>query len=71
MERIKLSIAALAHLQITGFTKPIEIVFHYPVKIIQFGTRVLLRGLIVCLIDNANNNGFFQGRISVLKLKHV
>ncbi len=41
--------------------------FNYPEKILQFGTGVLLRGLVDYLVDKANKNGVFQGRIVVVK----
>ncbi|HVI43263.1 MAG TPA: tagaturonate reductase [Chitinophaga sp.] len=41
--------------------------FSFPEKILQFGTGVLLRGLVDYLVDNANRQGVFQGRIVVVK----
>lgn len=41
--------------------------FQYPEKILQFGTGVLLRGLVDYLVDKANKQGIFQGRIVVVK----
>lgn len=41
--------------------------FDLPVKVLQFGTGVLLRGLCDTLIDNANKQGVFNGRIVVVK----
>lgn len=41
--------------------------FTYPEKILQFGTGVLLRGLVDYLVDNANKQGIFKGRIVVVK----
>ncbi len=41
--------------------------FDLPVKVLQFGTGVLLRGLCDALIDNANKQGVFNGRIVVVK----
>nr|WP_294795689.1 tagaturonate reductase [uncultured Mucilaginibacter sp.] len=38
-----------------------------PVKILQFGTGVLLRGLTDHVIDKANRAGIFNGRIAVVK----
>jgi tagaturonate reductase len=40
---------------------------NYPEKILQFGTGVLLRGLVDYLVDNANKAGIFEGRIVVVK----
>ncbi len=41
--------------------------FAYPEKVLQFGTGVLLRGLVDYLIDKANKKGIFKGRIVVVK----
>ncbi len=41
--------------------------FELPEKVLQFGTGVLLRGLPDFLIDNANRQGIFNGRIVVVK----
>jgi tagaturonate reductase len=38
-----------------------------PEKVLQFGTGVLLRGLPDFLIDKANKQGIFNGRIAVVK----
>src|SRR6187402_3794211 len=38
-----------------------------PVKVLQFGTGVLLRGLTDHVIDKANRAGIFNGRIAVIK----
>jgi tagaturonate reductase len=38
-----------------------------PEKVLQFGTGVLLRGLPDYLIDNANRQGVFNGRVVVVK----
>lgn len=38
-----------------------------PEKVLQFGTGVLLRGLIDFFIDNANRQGAFNGRVVVVK----
>jgi len=38
-----------------------------PVKIVQFGTGVLLRGLPDYFVDKANRQGVFNGRIAVVK----
>ena len=46
---------------------PKEEQFHYPEKILQFGTGVLLRGLPDFYIDEANRCGQFQGRVVVVK----
>ncbi|TAH08441.1 MAG: tagaturonate reductase [Runella slithyformis] len=41
--------------------------FDLPVKVLQFGTGVLLRGLCDFLIDAANKQDIFNGRIVVVK----
>lgn len=41
--------------------------FQFPEKILQFGTGVLLRGLVDYLVDKANKEGVFKGRIVVVK----
>ncbi|WP_073287748.1 tagaturonate reductase [Hymenobacter psychrotolerans] len=41
--------------------------FQLPEKVLQFGTGVLLRGLPDYLIDKANRQGIFNGRIVVVK----
>lgn len=41
--------------------------FQYPEKVLQFGTGVLLRGLVDYLVDKANKKGIFSGRIVVIK----
>lgn len=47
--------------------KPNEKIFSLPEKIVQFGTGVLLRGLVDYFVDVANNKGIFNGRIVVVK----
>ncbi|QHS60574.1 tagaturonate reductase [Chitinophaga agri] len=44
-----------------------ESYFNYPERILQFGTGVLLRGLVDYLVDKANKSGSYQGRIVVVK----
>ncbi len=46
---------------------PEQSVFELPEKVLQFGTGVLLRGLPDYLIDKANRQGIFNGRIVVVK----
>ncbi len=41
--------------------------FQLPEKILQFGTGVLLRGLVDYLVDTANKQGVFNGRIAIVK----
>jgi tagaturonate reductase len=47
--------------------KPMVNCFDLPVKVIQFGTGVLLRGLSDYIIDKANREQIFNGRIVVVK----
>lgn len=44
-----------------------ERLFHLPEKVIQFGTGILLRGLVDYLIDKANKNNCFNGRVVIVK----
>ncbi|MDJ1495568.1 tagaturonate reductase [Cytophagaceae bacterium DM2B3-1] len=46
---------------------PISDMLQLPEKVLQFGTGVLLRGLTDYLIDKANRQGIFNGRIVVVK----
>lgn len=46
---------------------PAENVFDLPEKVLQFGTGVLLRGLPDFLINKANNENVFNGRIVIVK----
>ncbi|MBK7870307.1 MAG: tagaturonate reductase [Saprospiraceae bacterium] len=46
---------------------PGEHVLELPEKVLQFGTGVLLRGLPDFLIDNANRQGLFNGRVVMVK----
>src|SRR5580700_6129397 len=41
--------------------------FEFPIKVLQFGTGVLLRGLPDYFIDKANKEGIFKGRVGVIK----
>jgi tagaturonate reductase len=50
-----------------GLIIPEAALFKLPEKVLQFGTGVLLRGLPDCLIDKANRQGIFNGRIAVVK----
>ncbi|NLR63945.1 tagaturonate reductase [Chitinophaga varians] len=44
-----------------------EKIFHFPEKILQFGTGVLLRGLVDYLVDQGNRSGCYEGRVVVVK----
>lgn len=46
---------------------PTPAAFALPEKVLQFGTGVLLRGLPDFLIDQANRQGIFNGRVVVVK----
>ncbi|GAA4507031.1 tagaturonate reductase [Hymenobacter ginsengisoli] len=46
---------------------PPPALFELPEKVLQFGTGVLLRGLPDFLIDQANRQGLFNGRVVVVK----
>jgi len=46
---------------------PTPALFELPEKVLQFGTGVLLRGLPDFLIDQANRQGIFNGRVVVVK----
>ncbi|MES1221114.1 MAG: altronate oxidoreductase, partial [Bacteroidota bacterium] len=48
-------------------SKPDDKIFALPEKVLQFGTGVLLRGLVDYFIDKANNKGIFNGRIVIIK----
>lgn len=64
----KLSIDILAELQDNpNLQVPKRNALELPEKVLQFGTGVLLRGLPDFLIDQANRQGLFNGRIVVVK----
>ncbi|HEX8504519.1 MAG TPA: tagaturonate reductase [Hymenobacter sp.] len=46
---------------------PTPALFDLPEKVLQFGTGVLLRGLPDFMIDEANRQGVFNGRVVVVK----
>jgi len=50
-----------------GLSIPEDSLFELPEKVLQFGTGVLLRGLCDHFIDQANRQGFFNGRVVVVK----
>lgn len=47
--------------------KPTQNTFELPEKVLQFGTGVLLRGLVDFFIDEANRKNIFNGRVVVVK----
>lgn len=51
----------------SDFILPSANAFSLPEKVIQFGTGVLLRGLPDLMINKANNEGVFNGRIVIVK----
>ena len=50
-----------------GTAVPPSNIFNLPEKVLQFGTGILLRGLIDYFIDKANRQGVFNGRVVVIK----
>lgn len=62
-----LSVNNLDKINLQDLQKPGLELFDLPVKVLQFGTGVLLRGLPDYLIDKANRQGIFNGRILVVK----
>ena len=62
-----LSTESLAKVSVEGVKKPQKNIFSLPEKVLQFGTGVLLRGLIDDYIDKANRSGIFNGRVVVVK----
>lgn len=54
-------------LHTTHLIKPDASLLQLPEKILQFGTGILLRGLPGYLVDKANRQGLFQGRILAVK----
>jgi len=63
-----LSRYTLKNINADAVTVPDESLFELPEKVLQFGTGVLLRGLPCYLIDKANRNGIFNGRIVSVNL---
>jgi tagaturonate reductase len=64
---MQLSRKILAQLEPGKIAVPSEALFSLPEKVLQFGTGVLLRGLPDHLIDKANKQQIFNGRIVVVK----
>ena len=64
---IILSNRTLAGINAPGIITPVINYLELPVKVLQFGTGVLLRGLTDHVIDKANRAGVFNGRIAVVK----
>jgi len=64
---LRLSKNNLTQISDQSVCKPPAGLFNLPERILQFGTGVLLRGLPDYLVDKANRNSFFNGRIVVVK----
>lgn len=62
-----LSTDNLKTINVPGLQKPGIEIFELPIKVLQFGTGVLLRGLPDYFIDKANRQGIFNGRVVVVK----
>ncbi|MFD0750181.1 tagaturonate reductase [Mucilaginibacter calamicampi] len=64
---INLSNKTIGDINAPGVITPSINYLNLPVKVLQFGTGVLLRGLTDHIIDKANKAGIFNGRIAVVK----
>lgn len=64
---INLSNKTVERINAPGVITPVIDYLKLPVKVLQFGTGVLLRGLTDHVIDKANRAGMFNGRIAVIK----
>jgi tagaturonate reductase len=64
---INLSNKSVGQINAPGVATPVIDYLKLPVKVLQFGTGVLLRGLTDHVIDKANRAGIFNGRIAVVK----
>ncbi|MCU0375004.1 MAG: tagaturonate reductase, partial [Chitinophagaceae bacterium] len=64
---MNLNKALLPQLSGAPVARPMPEALQLPEKVLQFGTGVLLRGLIDYFIDQANNQGIFNGRCVVVK----
>lgn len=64
---MQLSKETIENITTSNIAKPSKDVFELPVKVLQFGTGVLLRGLCDYFIDKANRQGIFNGRVAVVK----
>jgi tagaturonate reductase len=67
MKHMVLSRYTLKKINAEKAVVPEETLFDLPEKVLQFGTGVLLRGLIDYFIDKANRQGIFNGRVVVVK----
>lgn len=66
-ELLKLSNKTFSQISAHGLAGTNADYLKLPVKVLQFGTGVLLRGLTDHVINEANRNGIFNGRIAVVK----
>lgn len=57
----------ISSIESAAVIKPFEHLFDLPEKVLQFGTGVLLRGLVDFFIDEANRKNIFNGRVVVVK----
>jgi len=64
---MNLSQKSLKNIHVPGLQVPSKRIFSLPEKVLQFGTGVLLRGLPDYVIDKANKQGVFNGRVVVIK----
>ncbi|PWT73554.1 MAG: altronate oxidoreductase [Bacteroidetes bacterium] len=64
---MNLSRKIIGQLKTNALTVPAENQFDFPEKVVQFGTGVLLRGLIDYFVDKSNKAGKFGGRIVLIK----
>ena len=64
---MQLSRKILPQLDQPGLDTPQDSLFSLPVRVLQFGTGVLLRGLPDFFIDQANKQNEFNGRVLMVK----
>ena len=67
MDTLNQQLALAAPGKTASVAWPAPAMFALPEKVLQFGTGVLLRGLPDLMIDQANRQGVFNGRIVVVK----
>jgi len=67
MDTLNKQLALAAPSSAVAVAWPTPALFELPEKVLQFGTGVLLRGLPDLMIDEANRQGVFNGRIVVVK----
>ena len=64
---INLSNKTVKNINAPSVITPVVDYLGLPIKVLQFGTGVLLRGLTDHIIDKANRAGIFNGRVAVVK----